>query len=182
MPIARVAVSPARWKGLSSPTVPVSSADEAPNTSNGGASFQEDVLARLGRLENIVIAQSEHSPSPADQAGSRPWPPQPRRKGDLIASLTERPSLVDPDWLESQITYPGSSAELCIAEYGKKIKPVIVRVHTEYKLTAIVYFRVQGVFCQEIHSLIKCKSQWPFREQVNKMCLASAIRRVKAGS
>lgn len=101
-----------------SSTVSVSSADEAPNTSSG--TFQEDVLARLRRLENIVIGQSQHSQTPPDQVGSRPGPPRPRRKGDLIASFTKRSSTVDVDWLESQIAYPGSSVGLCIAEYGKR--------------------------------------------------------------
>lgn len=99
-----------------SSTVSVSSADEAPNTTSD--TFQENVLARLRRLENIVIGQSEHTHYP-DQVGSRPGPPRPRRKGDLVASFTERSSTVDVDWVESQIAYPGSSVGLCIAEYGK---------------------------------------------------------------
>lgn len=101
------------------PAVSVSSTDEIPNTSNSNT-FQEDVLARLHRLENIVIGQSEQSRSSLDQTGSRPWPPKPQHRGDLTASFPEKSSVIDSDLLESQILNPGASTELYITEYGKR--------------------------------------------------------------
>lgn len=101
------------------PAVSVSRTDEIPNTPNS-STFQEDVLARLRRLENIVIGQSEQSHPSLDQTGSRPWPPKPRHSGDLTASFPEKSSVIDSDLLESQILNPGASTGLCITEYGKR--------------------------------------------------------------
>lgn len=98
--------------------VSTSSTDEVPDTSNSNK-FQEDVLARLRRLENIVIGQSEKSHPSLDQTGSRPWGPQPRHRGDLTASFPGKLSLVDSERIEAQIINPGASSGLCITEYGK---------------------------------------------------------------
>ncbi|KAJ9325575.1 transcriptional regulator family: Fungal Specific TF [Paecilomyces variotii] len=99
-------------------TLSVSSIDEAADPPS--EPFQENVLARLRRLESIVIGQGGHPRTPPPQTGSRPGPPRPRGKGDLTASLTGRSSVVDVDWLESQISHPGSAVGLCVAEYEFK--------------------------------------------------------------
>ncbi|CEJ55585.1 hypothetical protein PMG11_01836 [Penicillium brasilianum] len=94
-----------------------SSADEGSDQPSGN--FQQNVLARLRKLEEIVITQREPTRSPSDQSGSRPGPP-PRRKREISTSFTENSSTVDVEWLESQITHPGSTVGLCIAEYEFK--------------------------------------------------------------
>lgn len=95
-----------------------SSADEGSDQPSGN--FQQNVLARLRKLEEIVITQREPTRSPSDQSGSRPGPPPSRRNRDISTSFTENTSTVDVEWLESQITHPGSTVGLCIAEYGKQ--------------------------------------------------------------
>lgn len=97
--------------------ISTSSADENPDQPT--RSFQEDVLARLHRLEEMVMTQREPTRSPSDQIGSRPGPPPSRRKRDVATSFTEKSSTVDVEWLESQITHPGSAVGLCVVEYRK---------------------------------------------------------------
>jgi hypothetical protein len=100
-----------------SSVISTSSADESPDQPT--RSFQQDVLARLRKLEKIVMTQRESTQSPSDQNGSRPGPPPSRRKRDVATSFTEKSSTVDLEWLESQITHPSSAVELCVVEYRK---------------------------------------------------------------
>jgi hypothetical protein len=101
----------------SSSVISTSSADESSDQITGN--FQQDVLARLHRLEEIVMTQREPTQPPSDQSGSRPGPPPSRRKHDVATSFTEKSSIVDVEWLESQITHPSSAVGLCVTEYRK---------------------------------------------------------------
>lgn len=101
----------------SSSVLSTSSADES--SDQPPRNFQQDVLARLHRLEEIVMTQREPTRSPSDQSGSRPGPPPSRRKRDISTPFMGKSSIVDVEWLESQITHPGSAVGLYNAEYRK---------------------------------------------------------------
>lgn len=64
--------------------------------------FQHDVLARLSRLEELVIRKGEPTCATSNGTGSRPSC-SPR------LPLAERSSNIDVDWLEGEVTYPGST-------------------------------------------------------------------------
>jgi hypothetical protein len=119
-----------------------SSADEGSDQPSGN--FQQNVLARLRKLEEIVITQREPTRSPSDQSGSRPGPPPSRGKRDISTSFNENTSTVDVEWLESQITHPGSTVGLCITEYGKQ-QPTRVSLHALFPLVLTRLTRVQNV-------------------------------------
>lgn len=74
--------------------------EESPNASPG--KFQHDVLARLSRLEELVIGKGEPTCATSSGTGSRPSC-SPR------FPIAERSSNVDVDWLEGDVTYPGST-------------------------------------------------------------------------
>lgn len=66
------------------------------------------------------MTQREPTQFPSDQTGSRPKPPPSRRGRDPAASFTEMSSMVDVEWLESQISHPGPALGQCVAEYRKR--------------------------------------------------------------
>lgn len=121
---------------------PASNAEEVPNRP-GSTTFQEDVLNRLGRLEDIVIGQAKQSYPTLNQTGSRPWAPKPRLRGELTACFSDKTSLVDPSWLESQIINPGASTGICIVDYGKNPGLWLFIGHV---LMAIMHTRIQSLF------------------------------------
>ncbi|KAJ5579790.1 uncharacterized protein N7459_005775 [Penicillium hispanicum] len=90
----------------------ISTVDETLDQGGGDFSFQQDVLSRLRRLEEAVIGKGAPTPQPSSQTASQSSPAQPWHKDCSPASHAERPSTVDVDWLEGEVTYPASTSSL----------------------------------------------------------------------
>lgn len=82
-----------------------------PSVSNGnGASpeppkFQEDVLARLAKLEEIVLGKQENSVQ-GRNFSYRAW------QEGYPESHTEKSGTIDVDWLDGDVTYSASAVSL----------------------------------------------------------------------
>ncbi|KAJ5994419.1 hypothetical protein N7451_010143 [Penicillium sp. IBT 35674x] len=75
--------------------------DEAAST------FQQDVLERLRRLEDIVLEKGE-----PDRAGEQVSPPRPWQKAYPTPLNSEKTPAMDVEWLEGEVTYPASTESL----------------------------------------------------------------------
>lgn len=85
--------------------------EQATDTPSG--TFQQDVLSRLQRLEEIVMGQGEPSNTPSIQTGSQPSPPALRtgRTGDFLTG--EQYNTLGLNWIEGEVTYPTTMVQLC---------------------------------------------------------------------
>lgn len=89
----------------------ISCADDISDSSP--SSFQGDVLARLSRLEGLVIGRGEPSSATSNTTGSRPSSYSP-------APIAQRLSNIDVGWLEAEVTNPGSTVRHVLGIYGGK--------------------------------------------------------------
>ncbi|KAJ5748751.1 uncharacterized protein N7511_010447 [Penicillium nucicola] len=84
---------------------------------NTSVDFNADVLARLRRLEDIVIGESSQSPN---QTGSHPSTPTHKTDHSIRSLQVESSSAAAVDWLEGEITSPGLAN--CLLEYDLEFK------------------------------------------------------------
>ena len=86
---------------------PASSVSSSNEISPEPAGFQQNVLSRLEKLEEIVASKQKHvaqDPSFHPRAWQKGYP----------ESHTEISSTIDVDWLEGEVTYPASAVSFFV--------------------------------------------------------------------
>lgn len=81
------------------------------------STFQQDVLERLRRLEDIVIEKREPDGAGEQVSPSRPW-----QKAYPTPLNSEKTPAMDVEWLEGEVTYPASTVGVAdYPSYGRKL-------------------------------------------------------------